>query len=282
MNKNKREHVFSSPVDNLAFRRIVAAFLSLVALVTFAITPAFADDKADSQEDTSLISTSSIVDTQNLLGSAMSQVTDAVKKAKNETGVTILLMYLGTFNTKKSAVDWAHDQLNQAKPKPNTVLLALASQDGKLAVVASDNSQAWLKDKKTIAALSNAAAHPLVAHKTPDWPGAATALANEVIAQKKASDSAPMWKALKITGVVLLVLLGLAVVAFVVWLASRGVFSKQHAGRHSGQPVSAGTSAETSVNPSADSAVEGSSQQEAEKTDAATDSADDSSDASAN
>lgn len=246
MTKNKREHVFSSPVDNLAFRRIVAAFLALVALVAFAITPAFADE-ADSQEDTSLISTSSIVDTQNLLGSAMSQVTDAVKKAKKETGVTILLMYLGTFNTKKSAIDWAHDQLKQAKPKPNTVLLALASQDGKLAVVASDNSQAWLKDKKTIAALSNAAAHPLVAHKTPDWPGAATALANEVIAQKKASDSAPMWKALKITGIVLLVLLGLAVVAFVVWLASRGVFSKQHAGRHSGQPVSPEASAVTSA-----------------------------------
>ena len=118
----------------------------------------------------------------------------------------------------------------------------------------------------------------MVAHNTPDWPGAATALANEVIAQKKASDSAPMWKALKITGVVLLVLLGLAVVAFVVWLASRGVFSKQHAGRHSGQPVSTGTSAETSVNPSADSAVEGSSQQEAEKTDAAADSTDDATD----
>lgn len=117
-----------------------------------------------------------ITDTQNLLGSDVGSITDAIKSTKEETGVSVRLLYLPSFYQKMKPEDWAKQVLASMKPAPNTVLLAVASQDGKLVVAVSNNSDEWLRDQKTVDQLSQDALGPISKAGNPDWVGSAKAL----------------------------------------------------------------------------------------------------------
>ena len=117
-----------------------------------------------------------ITDTQNLLGSDVGSITDAIKSTKEETGVSVRLLYLPSFYQKMKPEDWAKQVLASMKPAPNTVLLAVASQDGKLVVVVSNNSDEWLRDQKTVDQLSQDALGPISKAGNPDWVGSAKAM----------------------------------------------------------------------------------------------------------
>ena len=105
--------------------------------------------------------TENITDPQNLLGSNVSAVTDKIKETKQQSGVTVRLLYVESFGTEVNPTKWASGVLESLSPKPNTVLLAVASGDGKLVVVASGNSEDWLRNSKTMDALSEAATDKL-------------------------------------------------------------------------------------------------------------------------
>ncbi|WP_163196011.1 TPM domain-containing protein [Bifidobacterium platyrrhinorum] len=131
--------------------------------------------------------TDSITDTQNLLGSNVSAVTDRIKKTEEKTGVHVRLMYVDSFQTKKKTSDLVCAALESTDPAPNTVLLAVASGDGSLAVCVSRNSDEWLRDQKTVDALSDAAMQPLTKQGEQDWSGAAIAMMEEIEQQKQTS-----------------------------------------------------------------------------------------------
>ena len=78
--------------------------------------------------------------------------------------------------------------LESLNPKPNTVMLAVASNDGNLVVAVSSNSEEWLKKKSTVDALSDAAQKPLM-ESDPDWAKSATDMMNQISVQKKTSTS---------------------------------------------------------------------------------------------
>lgn len=124
--------------------------------------------------------TDQITDTQNLLGSDAGSVTDAIASTKEETGVSVRLLYLPSFYQGMEPDAWAKQVLQSIKPVPNTVLLAVASQDGKLVVAVSSNSEDWLKDQKTVDRLSQAALDPISKGNSPDWVGSAKAMMNEI------------------------------------------------------------------------------------------------------
>ena len=74
--------------------------------------------------------------------------------------------------------------MESMNPKPNTVMLAVASNDGNLVVVVSKNSDTWLLDNKTVDKLSEAAQQPLL-ENPPSWSGAATAMMDQIVKSKK-------------------------------------------------------------------------------------------------
>jgi uncharacterized membrane protein len=113
--------------------------------------------------------TDSITDTQNLLGSQASLVNDTIVKTKSETGVTVRLLYLSTFSGNSNPEKWTSAVLESTDPPANTVLLAVASQDGNLVVAVSGNSDDWLKQQSTVDELSDAAWKPITEGDTPDW-----------------------------------------------------------------------------------------------------------------
>lgn len=136
--------------------------------------------------------TENITDPQNLLGSNTSSVSDKIKETKEQTGATVRLLYVESFGTEVKPVEWATGVLESLSPKPNTVLLAVASGDGKLVVVASSNSDEWLRNKKTVEALSEAATDKLAKSGAQDWSGAAIAMMDEIMLLKKTSTSSSL------------------------------------------------------------------------------------------
>ena len=122
---------------------------------------------AEDNTGTGITATENITDTENLLGSNVAEITDAISATGQETGVTVHLLYLASFNTEEKPAKWASALLESLDPKPNTVLLAVASNDGNLVVAVSSNSDEWLKKKSTVDALSDAAQKPLM-ESTPD------------------------------------------------------------------------------------------------------------------
>ena len=128
--------------------------------------------------------TENITDTENLLGSHAAEVTDAIAKTEKETGVHVHLLYLSSFNSQQKPGDWAATVMESMNPKPNTVMLAVASNDGNLVVVVSKNSDKWLLDNKTVDKLSEAAQQPLL-ENPPSWSGAATAMMDQIVKSKK-------------------------------------------------------------------------------------------------
>lgn len=183
-----------------------------------------------------------ITDTQNLLGSAAAAVSNAIAATKKQTGVTVKLLYVPSFsdiqlensaaNASRDPAAWAEDLLAAQKPVPNTVLLAVASQDGRLVVVVSRNSASWLRSQSTVDKLSDAAQGPLEKGQTPDWPQSAIAFLNEIDAVKRQADETPVRRAWTIVGIVV-GMLGGAVVAAVVLRRRRSTPGKHAGGRHS-------------------------------------------------
>ncbi len=84
-----------------------------------------------------------------MLGSNLTKVTDAISSTYDSTGVSVKLSYMLHFEGVEDPDQWAQEALDATNPKPNTVLLAVALNDGKLVVAVSGNSESWLYNKTT-------------------------------------------------------------------------------------------------------------------------------------
>ena len=160
--------------------------------------------------------TENITDPQNLLGSNVSAVTDKIKETKQQSGVTVRLLYVESFGTEVNPTKWASGVLESLSPKPNTVLLAVASGDGKLVVVASGNSEDWLRNSKTMDALSESATDKLAKSGAQDWSGAAIAMMDQIMLLKKTSTSGSLSKIAVIVLMCVVVVLIVGTIVFVV------------------------------------------------------------------
>ena len=207
---------------------LLASVLGL-CLMLWITPPVHADDSAGS----GITATDDITDTQNLLGSNVSEITDAINQTKKETGVTVRLVYLDSFNAKGKPDKWVSALLESLNPKPNTVMLAVASNDGNLVVAVSSNSEEWLKKKSTVDALSDAAQKPLM-ESDPDWAKSATDMMNQISVQKKTSTSSrTIWIGVGGFAGALLLLVVILVVFHI--LRKKGVIGHRRKGRHSGR-----------------------------------------------
>lgn len=162
---------------------LVSALAATLALIMW-ITPVGLADETGEDTDPDLDGgalTSSITDTENLLGSNVTEVTDAIDQLHEQTGVSVRLLYLSSFSAGEGQVDqWASDVLESTDPEPNTVLLAVASHDGNLVVAVSANSGEWLHRQSTVDELSQAALDPLVENDTPDWSASALDMIEQI------------------------------------------------------------------------------------------------------
>ena len=216
---------------NMALCVLLVGIISCCALLW--ITPS---GHADDTTDLGVTATDNITDTQNLLGSSVSQITDAINKTKEETGVTVRLVYLDSFNTKSGPDKWVSSLLESLDPKPDTVMLAVASNDGNLVVAVSSNSEEWLRRKSTVEALSDAAQKPLMESK-PDWAKSATAMMDQIAVQKKTSTSSKtIWIGVGAFSGALILLVVILVVFHI--LRKKGVIRHKRVGRHSERHIS--------------------------------------------
>lgn len=174
-----------------------------------------------------------ITDTQNLLGSESSRVQESVDSLQKETGVTLNLLFVSTFGLKKldktTIGKWVRARLDFTHPAKNTLLLAVASQDGQMALAVSHGSDQWLSSQVDTR-FSDAAARPL-SRRDPDWPGSVLALVQSVREAKAEHDSLPWKIALSIVIALLAIGLVVGVVFLVRRMRSAGFFSS-HKGRH--------------------------------------------------
>lgn len=178
------------PMDKRIRQWLVCAICALAAVVISGlwITPnAYGDNSGNSSDtETGVTITDNITDTGNLLGSHATEVSDAISATERESGVRVHLLYLSSFNSKQTPQQWASEVLESTNPKPNTVMLAVASNDGNLVVAVSSNSDEWLKRQSTVDKLSEAAQQPLM-ESTPNWSKSATDMMNQVVQIKKTS-----------------------------------------------------------------------------------------------
>ena len=185
-----------SAFGNMVRKWLVCAICALAAVAMNAMwitANAYGDNSSDSSDSSS---------------SSTAEVTDAIAKAEKETGVHVHLLYLSSFNSQQKPGDWAATVMESMNPKPNTVMLAVASNDGNLVVVVSKNSDKWLLDNKTVDKLSEAAQQPLL-ENPPSWSGAATAMMDQIVKSKKASTSSS-------TVIVGIIIMGVVLVALVI------------------------------------------------------------------
>lgn len=220
-------------VSNRWSNTLVALFVALMCLcATMWITPfGYADDDSG----TGMTITDNITDTENLLGSNVAEITDAIEQTKNDTGVTVRLLYLASFNSDQEPDEWASSLLESLDPDPNTVLLAVASNDGNLVVAVSSNSDEWLKKKSTVEALSDAAQKPLM-ESTPNWAKSATDMMDQIALENQTSTSSRM-KWLGVGGMIAVLVLLVVVIIVFHMLRKRNKSLKRHRrskGRHSG------------------------------------------------
>lgn len=204
----EREPLSAVRVDATVPQRVSAALLALLMTLGVVFFGFIAPRAHAAETDTNTTITNNITDTQNLLGSDIGEVTDAIDEVKADTGVTLNLLYLPTFDSSQKTETWAGNLLESTKPAENTVMLAVASEDGSLVVVVSKNSATWLKNETVVDDLSEAALGPIVNAKTPDWSGSAIALAEKIKAEKTAQDEMPAQRISIIVLVVVLVALG--------------------------------------------------------------------------
>ncbi|NMM97466.1 hypothetical protein G1C97_0415 [Bifidobacterium sp. DSM 109959] len=206
----------------IAAKWLVFAVCALVAVMMSVmwITPsAFGDDSGTSSDgnDNGVTITENITDTENLLGSHAAEVSDAIAQTEKDTGVHVHLLYLSSFNSEQTPEDWARNVLESTDPKPNTVMLAVASNDGNLVVAVSKNSDEWLKKKDTVDKLSAVAQQPLM-ESTPNWSQSAIALMDQIAKSKKTSTSS---SAVRIGVIVMGVALAVLVLIIVVTVLIR-------------------------------------------------------------
>lgn len=203
----------------------LSAFVIIVFLSESVLFPttAFANDglsKADSQNKSTknlgIVATDSITDTENLLGDSVTKVSDMISITKKQTGVSIKLLYLSNFTGNKNPSKWASDLLTSTNPDRNTVLLAVATHDGKLVVAVSSNSDEWLKRKTTVDLLSDAAYRPLISSQGADWSQSAIMLMKQIARSKKTSVTSRTSVVSTIVMVVIIVAL-FVLVALILW-----------------------------------------------------------------
>ena len=206
-----------SAFGNMVRKWLVCAICALAAVAMNAMwitANAYGDNSSDSSDssssstDSGVTITENITDTENLLGSHAAEVTDAIAKTEKENGVHVHLLYLSSFNSQQKPGDWAATVMESMNPKPNTVMLAVASNDGNLVVVVSKNADKWLLDNKTVDKLSEAAQQPLL-ENPPSWSGAATAMMDQIVKSQKASTSSS-------TVIVGIIIMGVVLVALVI------------------------------------------------------------------
>lgn len=203
-------------INILAYLASIFLVLSLcgtILLATFALksSTAYAEDTS---QNPGIVATDSITDTENLLGDYVTKVSDAIASTKKSTGVTVKLLYLSTFGNSENPSKWASDLLISTLPTKNTVLLAVATHDGRLVVAVSPNSDEWLKNKNTVDALSDAAYKPLVSTNGTRWAQSAIMMMNQIVRSKRTSTTSSA--SLLSTIVMLVILLALcALVTFI-------------------------------------------------------------------
>lgn len=219
--------------------KAVALFAALaMALGLMAATlPATADETASPSDSespstaTQSADTSNITDTQNLLGSDLSRVSDAIKRTKDKTGVTVRLLYLASFNTDLKPSQWASNLLDSLDPAPNTVMLAVASNDGNLVVAVSSNSDEWLKNSATVDDITDAALKPILDSddsQKPDWAQSAIDMMSAIETAKQTATT----KATSHVGIIVLVIVLVLIVAIIVFMIVWRRKHKKKVGRH--------------------------------------------------
>ena len=142
---------------SLWIARLMGLVLTLmVSVSSLTLVPCASGDDSTAGDVSHATITDNITDTENLLGASASRVSDAIAQTDQEAGVHVKLLYLDSFNAEKGQqpADWASKLLESTDPKPNTVMLAVASGDCNLVVVVSSNSDDWLRSTKTLDALS--------------------------------------------------------------------------------------------------------------------------------
>lgn len=193
-------------------------------------------------EGTSATITENITDTENLLGANLSDVSDMIATTKKNTGVTVKLLYLADFDEKKDVADWAEKVMTSMNPAPNTVMLSIASNDGRMVVTVSQNSDQWLRDG--VNKMSDAANGPLLKSK-PDWSGSAIAMMKEIQNLKSTStSSSSMVIGVVVMGVVLVLLIAVIVATVVIRRRRAAGKGRRPRGRH-GAGAHAGTQSKT-------------------------------------
>lgn len=215
-------------VDNRIIA-VVLAFVLTVALACMMPLQALADESPSPSASTSQSSQSStdaqeeeteaqldssqyITDPQNLLGDNLTKVIDAINTTKQDTGVTVRLLYLESFNTKEQPEKWAANLLESLNPAANTVMLAVASHDGNLVVVVSPNSDEWLRRQSTVDQLSEAASKPLLEQKSgqdPNWSQSAIDMMEAVRSAKSTSTTSKV-------SIVSIIIMAVVLVALIV------------------------------------------------------------------
>lgn len=202
-------------------RAILAALLTVVTLAFVLCTASLAkaDDSAGG---------ANVTDTQNLLGANTAKIDDAIASTERDTGVSVRLLYVKSFTGSKNPDKWVSDALESTKPKADTVMLAVASDDGRLVVAVSKNSENWLKDKKNVDKLSQAAIEPLQRTDIPDWSGSALAMMDKI---KAIRHTRKVVCISIIAGVVVLVLVA-AGVGYWIWSGRHHKDGHGHGARH--------------------------------------------------
>lgn len=199
-------------------------------------------------DDASISVNDSIIDTENLLGEDVATVNDAIESTKQTTGVSVKLLYLPKFREGTDPEQWAKQTLDSTDPEANTVMLAVATQDGNLVVAVSSNSDAWLRDQDTVRKLSDAAVGPILANSSdPDWAGSAKAMMDAIVTARKTSTSrgATMVGVAVFAGA-LVVVAGVCVAVIVIrrrrgrrHAAKRGIGRRRKAKRQTSESVAA-------------------------------------------
>lgn len=245
---NRRDDGPATVVEGLMSTTCMVLAIVLLMALGFGLTPyrAYADDASPTaspsaspspssqqgSESDGITVTSNITDTENLLGDSVSAVSDKIAATHRSSGVTVKLLYLSTFGDHVKPETWAGQVLESTNPEPNTVMLAVASNDGSLVVVVSSNSDEWLKSRKTADLLSAAALKPIM-KDSPDWAGSAMAMMTEIDTLKQTSTSTMTSRVGVIVLIVVLLALAL-LVAVVLILRRRGISlrPRRRAGRH--------------------------------------------------
>ncbi|WEV46010.1 TPM domain-containing protein [Bifidobacterium sp. ESL0690] len=208
------------------FQRVLTLLIvAMVYMLAGSLFLGFASPAQAASQSTGELS-ADVTDPQNLLGGSVSKVNDEIASTKQETGVTVRLLYLANFTGTKDPDKWAGESLQSTKPPANTVLLAVASNDGRLVVAVSHNSDNWLKDNDHVSQLSQAALGPIQKGDNPDWSGSACAMMDEIkVLHKQEASKKPKI----IIGVSVGVVVVLIAVGVVVMLRKRKAAGHKHA-----------------------------------------------------